>query len=270
MQVAAIQFSSGPDLERNLKSMEQRLGDAIAGGARLVVFPEHAYLYAERPIWHASLPRFAELRALFASWAKRHGIFLIPGSLREPVPGKADRFFNTLPLFGPDGSQLACYRKIFLFRAKLSDRDYNEGEDCQAGVELVTAKVDQHQVGLSICYDLRFPELFRGLKKRGASLIVLPSAFTVPTGKAHWDCLTRARAIENQVFLVAPGQVGVLGNGAATFGHSRIISPWGEVLAEVSDGEGIAMAQLDLGLIEAARGRVDAWASRRDDLFPIA
>lgn len=270
MRAAVVQFTSSPDLEANLKRMELLLDEAVAKGARLVVFPEHACLYSERKIWRPAIARYPELIARYSEWAKARGIFLLPGSLREPVPGQEDRFYNTLPLFGPDGVQLARYRKLFLFQARLPDRVYNEGEDCEAGKEIVTAQVEGHTVGMSICYDLRFPELFRALKKRGATILVLPSAFTVPTGKAHWDTLTRARAIENQVFFLAPGQVGVLGNGAATFGHSRIISPWGEVIAEVKEGEGMAIADLDPALLGSARERVDAWASRQDGLFPIA
>jgi deaminated glutathione amidase len=270
MRAAVVQFTSGPDLDRNVERMEKLLEEAARAGAKLVVFPEHAYLYSERAVWLRALPRFKELLDRFSGWAKRHQVFLLPGSVREPLPNLEHRFCNTAPLFGPDGGILAQYRKIFLFQATLPDRVYKEAEDCEAGKAIVTAPIDGHRLGLSICYDLRFPELFRGLKKQGASIVALPSAFTVPTGEAHWDVLTRARAIENQVFFLAPGQVGVLGNGAATYGHSRIISPWGEVLAEVGGGEGIAVADLDPQLCETAKRRVDAWGCRREDLFPIA
>ncbi len=250
--------------------MEAHLTDAVKAGAKLVVFPEHVCLYSERKIWLDAILRFQELLGRYSQWAKAHGVFLIPGSLREPVKGQPQRFYNTLPVFGPNGAEIARYRKIFLFQARLPDRVYKEADDCEAGNEVVVAPLEGHKVGLSICYDLRFPELFRALKKRGASIVVLPSAFTVPTGEAHWDTLTRARAIENQVFLLAPGQVGVLGNGAATYGHSRILSPWGETLAEVTGGEGIAVADLNPELLDSARSKVDAWASRQDGLFPIA
>ncbi len=270
MRAAVIQFTSGPDLDSNLKRMKERLTEAAGKGAKLVVFPEHCYLYGAQTVWKPTLGRFPELLATFSKWAKDHGVFLIPGSLREPIPGDTERFHNTSPLFGPDGKQLASYRKVFLFKATLPDRVYNEGEDCRAGVEVVTAPLDGFRLGMSICYDLRFPELFRALRKKGANVVVLPSAFTVPTGKAHWDALTKTRAIENQVFFLAPGQVGTLGNGAATWGHSRILSPWGEILAEINDGEGVAVADLDPNSLVAAQSRVDAWGCRREDLFPIA
>jgi deaminated glutathione amidase len=270
MRAAAVQFSSGPDLQKNLARMEERLKQAAQAGAKLVAFPEHAALYAPRNVWAPQLARFGELAAVFSEWAKREGVYLLPGSLREPVPGEKDRFFNTALLFGPDGKQLASYRKLFLFRARLPDRVYDESEDCAPGEEIVTAPVENFRLGLAICYDLRFPELFRSLKKRGASVVALPSAFTVPTGRAHWDMLTRARAVENQIFLVAPGQAGQLGNGAVSYGHSRIVSPWGEVLAEAGDTDPMAIADLDPALALQAAEKVDAWASRREDLFPIA
>jgi len=270
MKAAVVQFTSGPDIDVNLKRMKERLAEASSKGAKLVVFPEHCYLYGAPAVWKPTLGRFPQVIASFSAWAKEYGVFLVPGSVREPIPNDSDHFFNTSPLFGPDGKQLAAYRKLFLFKATLPDRVYNEAEDCRAGVEVVTAPLDGLRLGMSVCYDLRFPELFRALRKKGANVFVLPSAFTVPTGKAHWDALTRTRAIENQVFFLAPAQVGTLGNGAATWGHSRIVSPWGDVLAEIAEGEGVATADLDPQLIVAAQSRVDAWGCRREDLFPIA
>lgn len=274
MRATVVQFNSGSDLDVNVARMRKWLEQAAKEGSRLVAFPEHATLYAERALWEPSIARFDELKATFAGWAKEFGVFLLPGSVREPVRGKPDRFYNTALFFGPDGTLVGQYRKIFLFQAKMPDRSYREADDCEAGNQIVTAPLEPAftgRLGLSICYDLRFPELFRALKSRGATVMALPSAFTVPTGQAHWDLLTRARAVENQVFFLAPGQVGVLGNGAHTYGHSRIVAPWGEVLAEVKgEAEGLASHVLDPDLLTAARAKVDAWESRRPDLFPIA
>jgi len=268
MKSAVIQFTSGSDIDGNLVRMEKWLGEAARAGAKLVVFPELAYLYCEKAAWVPTLSRFEEIRSRFSEWAKRHEVFFLPGSLREPAgPTSA---YNTALLYGPDGKELARYRKIFLFKAKLPDRDYDEGRDMSAGKELAVANCAGTKLGLSICYDIRFPEVFRALKSMNATAIAVPAAFTVPTGKAHWDVLTRARAIENQTYVLASGQVGAMGNGAVAYGHSRIISPWGEVLAEITeDSEGFACATLDAEHLQAARSKVDCWASRREDLFPI-
>jgi nitrilase len=195
----------------------------------------------------------------------------LPGSLREPAPKgeNAERYYNTLPAIGPDGKLLASYRKVFLFRANLPDRSYFEGQHCEAGDTPTTFVADGVTFGLTICYDLRFPELFRALRKRGAQAIVLPASFTVPTGTAHWEILLRARAIENQVFLLAPAQTGENGDRAATYGHSLVVGPWGDKLAERPSGEGTLFADVDPARIAEAASRVDAWQSRREDLFPI-
>jgi predicted amidohydrolase len=191
--------------------------------------------------------------------------------LREPVARGGHRFSNTLPVFDATGKKIASYRKIFLFRANLpDDRVYEEKTHTDPGGEVVTLTLGGLTLGLSICFDLRFPELYRSLRRRGAQLFLVPSAFTVPTGKAHWETLLRARAIENQAFVAAPAQTGLVGEGKATHGHSLVLSPWGEKLAELPAGEGVLIADIDTTLIAEAESRVAAWSSRRDDLFPLA
>lgn len=270
MKAAVIQFCSGSDLDVNLARMEDRLKEAAGAGAQLVVFPELAYLYCDKPAWLPTIGRFDELRATFADWAKEYRVFLIPGSIREPATDGSDRAHNCALGFDPAGRELFRYRKIFPFKAKLSDRDYDESVDIVPGGALAVTQVTDFKIGAAICYDLRFPEVFRSLKHIGAQAVALPAAFTVPTGKAHWDVLTRARAIENQIFVLASGQVGTMGTGAVAYGHSRIVAPWGEVLVEL-DGtsEGIASVDLDASLLKQAQQRVDCWASRREDLFSL-
>lgn len=267
MRIGVGQMTSGSNLKQNLKVMEEMVRVAVDQGAQLVVLPEMAYFMGELPEWKKILQEFNATQELFASWARQFGCYLIPGTLREPIDD--EHFYNTLAFFGPDGHLLGSYRKLFLFRARLPHRTYEESKHCTAGNEVVVVSTAFGRVGLSICFDLRFPELYRRLKSKGAHLIVAPSAFTDTTGKAHWDVLTRARAIENQVFLIAPNQVGTVGDGGHTHGHSRIVSPWGVVLHDQGTEVGVSVTSLNRNLIDQCRSQVDAWACRRDDLFSL-
>lgn len=267
MRIALIQMRSAADLKRNLADMERSLGSAARRGARLVVFPEMAYFTAPLKDCAPVTGQFDELMQTFAGWAKRYGTALIPGSLREPSP--EGRHFNTLPVFDSAGIEVARYRKIFLFKAKLPDREYDESAYTTAGKDPVTFTLEGIRFGATICYDLRFPELFRALKKRGAELILLPAAFTVPTGRAHWETLLRARAIENQLYIAAPGLAGRSGNGAATYGNSLVVDPWGRVRVRAAGKPTTLFFTFDPRHAVDCRGKVDAWASRREDLFPI-
>lgn len=269
MRVAIGQFTSSNQLEQNLARMRALTEEAARGGAEILAFPEMAYFMGPQIEWQPLIPRYSELLATFASWAKEFGLYFFPGSLREPSPSQG-RYYNTLPALGTNGELLGAYRKIFLFRANLPDRVYSESLFCEAGKEtLVTLGPGGVSIGSAICYDLRFPELFRTLRAKGAQLILLPASFTVPTGTAHWEILLRARAIENQVFVLAPGQTGIVGDGAKTYGHSLVIAPWGEKLAEKPEGEGLIFADLNLKQLSEAAARVDCWRSKRDDLFSL-
>jgi deaminated glutathione amidase len=268
LKAAVIQTTSGISMDANLAAMEAILKDCVKAGAKLVVFSELAYLYCPKELWLPTLGRFDALRACFSEWARRYQVYLLPGSVREPEA--SGRAYNCALGFGPDGNELFRYRKIFPFKARLSDRDYDESTEIAPGNRLATCNIGELSLGTAICYDLRFPEVFRALKSLGAQAVALPAAFTVPTGTAHWDVLTRARAIENQIFVLAAGQVGTMGTGAEAYGHSRIVAPWGEVLGEMGGKEeGFICADLDTALLSQARQRVDCWASRREDLFHL-
>lgn len=267
-KVAIAQLTSSSDLDANLKRMREIAETAAKQGAKVLAFPEMASFMGRVAEWRGVLNRYEEQLDLFGQWAKELGMFLLPGTLREPVRGDKDRYFNTLALIGPQGKVVAKYRKIFLFKAKLPDRDYDESEHCEAGQLVVTVEASGAVLGLGVCYDLRFPELFRALKEKGAQIIFLPSAFTVPTGEAHWHTLIRARAIENQVFVVAPAQTGKLGDGRDTYGHSLVVAPWGEIVADLGIAQTLRVVDLDVAAIEAAAKRVDCWGSRRAELFP--
>lgn len=267
-KVAVVQMTSGADFDANLRAMESAVAEAAQRGAAAVAFPEMAYLMAPKEVWAPLLPRYDEMVGTFSSWAAKHRLALLAGSVREPIPGEEARCYNTSLFFSSDGKLAAKYRKIFLFRATLPDRGYDEGQHTGAGAEVVSVPSSElGHVGLSICFDVRFPELFRVLRRRGAQIVFVPSAFTVPTGTAHWHALLRARAIENQVFVVAPAQTGTVGNGAKTFGHSLVVAPWGEVVLDAGEAPGIFEVSLDLAAIAEAEAKVPALVCRRDDLF---
>lgn len=255
------------DLDANLRTMRKTAEAATKRGARIVVFPEMAYFSGPTTDCKAITARYEELKALFANWAAELSICLIPGSLREPAPNGLH--YNTSLAFDPGGKELATYRKIFLFNARLPDRTYNESAYTEAGNQVQVFDFEGVRFGLAICYDLRFPELFRALKKRGAQVVFLPSAFTVPSGKAHWQTLLRARAIENQFYMVAPGLSGKSGNGAHTYGNSLVVDTWGTVRAKAKKQSCVLSFRFELEHVAACRSKIDSWASRREDYFPI-
>ncbi|HXB56046.1 MAG TPA: carbon-nitrogen hydrolase family protein [Vicinamibacteria bacterium] len=243
---AAVQMTSTADAERNLAAAEGLVEEAASRGAALVGLPENfAYLRAEgQPV--------PEAQALDGPWvgrmsnlARRLRITLLLGSIPEKVSGDS-RVRNTSLLLGPDGRTLAVYRKIHLFDIDLPGMEHlKESRSVVPGDEVVLAEAPFGPMGLSICYDLRFPELYRELTRRGARVLAVPSAFTERTGKAHWEVLLRARAIENLAYVLAPAQVGTHGPGRASHGQAMIVDPWGAVLAQAPEGEGVALAELD-------------------------
>ncbi|HUG52013.1 MAG TPA: carbon-nitrogen hydrolase family protein [Vicinamibacteria bacterium] len=244
---AALQMTSTAEVERNLSTAERLVAAAAERGARLVGLPENfAFLRSEgEPV--------PEPQALDGPWvrrmaglARRHGITLLLGSLPERVDGES-RVYNTCVVLGPDGATLGVYRKIHLFDIDVPGLEHlKESRAVRPGTEVVLADTPAGRLGLSICYDLRFPELFRRLARQGAEVLAVPSAFTDHTGKDHWEVLLRARAIENLAYVFAPAQYGRHGPGRASHGHAMIVDTWGAILAQAPDGEGMALAELDL------------------------
>jgi predicted amidohydrolase len=256
---AVVQMTSTADVERNLQAASALVEQAAARGAVFIGLPENfAYLRSEgqpvpepQELGGAWVGRMAEL-------ARRLRATLLLGSLPERVPGDT-RVRNTSVLLGPGGETLAVYRKIHLFDIDLPGMEHlKESKAVLPGDALVVAATPIGPVGLSICYDLRFPELYRELSRRGARVLCAPSAFTERTGKAHWEVLLRARAIENLAYVLAPAQVGHHGGGRASHGQAMIVDPWGAVLAQVPDGEGIALAELDFARLERLRRELPA------------
>lgn len=255
VQLTALQMSSRPDPQDNLTTVAKLLERLPAARPQLVVLPEAFCCFGagdRAQLDMAETYQDGEIQRQLASLAKTHGIYLVAGTI--PIAA-GERFSAASLLFGPDGSIVNRYDKIHLFDVDVADntKKYRESKWTKPGTEVVTAATDLGVVGMSVCYDLRFPELFRALRQAGSDIIVLPSGFTQVTGKAHWHALVRARAIEQQVFIVAPNQVGQHENGRETYGHSIIVSPWGEILVEQEQGEGIISASVDLADVESIR-----------------
>jgi deaminated glutathione amidase len=257
---------SSADREGNLRAAEALVRRAAAAGARLVVLPEKwPFLHGPRLLEGAEPldgPSIGATRA----WARELGVAIVAGSVIERVEGDA-RARNTSVLVGPDGSVAAVYRKVHMFDVDVGGVAYRESAATAPGDEVVVAEALGRVVGMSVCYDLRFPELYRRLADGGAEIIVVPSAFTMVTGRDHWEPLLRARAIENQAFVVAAGQHGRHDDGNESYGRSMIVDPWGLVLAQAPDGEGLAVADLDFAEMERIRGRLPALRHRRPEVY---
>jgi deaminated glutathione amidase len=248
MWVAAIQLNSTPDVAANLKRARELVVQAKDRGAELAALPEHfAYLGPEDRQPPSAQPLEGPLVQEFSALARELDLFLLLGSFPETAaPNQPPH--NTSVLLGQDGSILAAYRKIHLFDVDLpGGPKYQESQFILPGREVVAAPLPGtlFTAGLALCYDLRFPELFRALVEKGADLIFLPAAFTLATGRDHWEVLIRARAIENQAYVVAPAQLGQHSKGRRSYGRSLIVDPWGVILAQAPDAEGVIVAELD-------------------------
>jgi predicted amidohydrolase len=269
LRVACVQLNTRDDVAANVAAASSLVEEAAAAGARLVALPETwAFKGGREGILASAEPVEGPCNAALATLAARHGLYLLAGSIYEPA-GEPGHVYNTSALFGPDGALRAVYRKVHLFDAVSAGVVYRESDELLPGDELVTAQVDGVQVGLSICYDLRFPELFRALALRGARLLLVPAAFTTHTGAAHWELLLRARAVENGCFVVAPDQVGEHLPGRGCWGHSMIVDPWGTVLAEQSQGTGVCVADLDLTRVDEVRAQLPGLAGRRPEVYGL-
>lgn len=251
---AVVQMASGPDRAANLGRAAALMREAARREARLVVLPE---VFAWRGPRADEAPHAESVPGpsvdAMAAVARETGVHLLMGSILERAPEER-RSFNTSCLLSPSGELLARYRKIHLFDVDIPGRVTVRESDARApGADVVAIPTALGTVGLSVCYDLRFPELYRRQSRAGAELLLVPSAFTFTTGSAHWEVLCRARAIENQCYLLAANQTGTSPHGFADYGNSLIVDPWGIVVARASDGEGIAMAEIDRGYLARVR-----------------
>jgi deaminated glutathione amidase len=265
MRVGLCQINSQSDKEHNLRRAGGLIDEAAGRGARLIALPEYVdYLGPAEGKQDIAEPIPGPTTERFAAKAREHGVYILGGSIveRSDVDGK---FYNTSTLFDPNGDLIATYRKIHLFDIDISGNvSANESSKILPGEDVVTAQVDGHMVGLTICYDLRFPELYRMLAVDGAEIIFVPAAFTEFTGKDHWHTLLKARAVENQCFIVAPGQFGAHEpNNAKCYGHSLVVDPWGTFLVDAPNQEGVVVADLDFDYLHKIRTQVPSLANRR-------
>jgi nitrilase len=268
LSIAAVQMISAPDVAPNLATASRLVAEAADRGARLVALPEYFPIIGPSDatrLLAREAPGAGPLQDFLAATAARHGIWLIGGSI-PLTANDPDKLLNSCLVFDPQGRQAARYDKIHLFGFRKGEESYDEAETIEAGPAVPVvfdARIgDQSlRVGLGICYDLRFPELFRAMG--AVDLLVLPAAFTETTGRAHWEILLRARAIENQCYLLASAQGGRHPTGRMTHGNSMVVDPWGEVLARIDKGEGVAVAELDLARIAEVRASLPALRHRR-------
>lgn len=265
--IAAIQMTSGDDIAANIAALAPLVEAAVARGATLIATPENSfYMRREGTAAMADVPMVEHAGVRWAcSAAKAHGVWLLIGSLRAREVGM-EKPFNRSILVSPTGEIAATYDKLHLFDVTLADgHAYRESSQAVAGDAPVVAPTPMANLGLSICYDLRFPNLYRQLALAGAEVLMVPSAFTRPTGAAHWHTLLRARAIENACYVVAPAQCGSHPGGRETYGHSLIIDPWGEIIAQASaDQPGVITAVLDPARIAAVRAQIPVLAHHRE------
>jgi len=256
---AAVQMNAGPDKAANLERAERLVRVGAARGANLVALPEVFNWRGKRNEQAAAAETLdGQSLTLMSRLARELQIHIVAGSVTEQIDGDS-RCYNTSALLGPDGGRIAVYRKIHLFDVDLPGRvTVRESDAKLAGAEVVTGTTPLGAIGLSICYDLRFPELYRRLTFAGAQIIAIPSAFTFPTGEAHWEPLLRARAIENQAYVIAPAQFGPNIYGYSDYGNSMIVDPWGRVIARAADQEGVVVAPIDLEYQERVRRELPA------------
>jgi predicted amidohydrolase len=260
ISIALIQLTSSSDIAANIAKIEKLVKKAAAQGAELVALPENAfYMRGDDKI---APPKYTEkshpaVKAA-AQMARRYGVWLLAGSVAViPSPGNDTKSYNHSLLFNPQGKIVARYDKIHLFDVQVGDGQvYRESARFMPGKKSVVAKMAGSKLGMTVCYDLRFPHLYRKLAKAGAEILAVPAAFTQVTGEAHWHVLLRARAIENTCFVIAPAQTGEHPGGRKTYGHSLIIDPWGKILADGGTKEGIVMAKIDLDDVKKVRTKL--------------
>jgi len=268
LRVACVQMTSGPEKAANLEKGERLVARAASTGSDVVVLPEKWNAIGEADALHAAAEPLAggETVEAMAGWARQHGITLVGGSIAELRDGH-EKLSNTSIAFGPDGEVLGVYRKIHLFDVEVEGNVYRESEAEEPGEEPVVVRGEGWPIGLTVCYDIRFPELYRILALEGAELVTVPAAFTVPTGRDHWHVLMRARAIENQYYVAAPGQIGETRPGKPSYGRSLIVDPWGIVLAQAPDEETVISAELDRARLRRIREKLPSLKNRQADAY---
>jgi deaminated glutathione amidase len=264
MKIAAVQMVSTPDWAANRAAAERLLREAAAAGAGFVLLPEYFCLMGWKDEDKLALAEDdgGPIQAFLAGMARELGLWIAGGTLprRAATP---DRVLNRCCVFAPDGRQVAHYDKVHLFAFDNGRESYDEGRVLEAGTEPVALQAGALRVGLSVCYDLRFPEFYRALMQPPCDVLCVPAAFTHTTGEAHWELLLRARAVENQCYVLASAQGGTHANGRRTWGHSIVVGPWGEIVDELAEGEGFVIADIDPQRLNAVRTQLPALRHRK-------
>ncbi len=265
MKIAALQTVSTPDVARNLEVAARLIAQAAAQGAQLVALPEYFCLMGrsdQDKLTQAEAPGDGPIQSFLSAQAHEHGLWLIGGTL--PIRAASlDRVRNANCVYAPDGTLAARYDKLHLFRYDNGRESYDEARVLEAGSQPVAVQCGPLRVGLSVCYDLRFPELYRALSMPPCDVLSVPAAFTHTTGRAHWELLLRARAVENQCYVLAAAQGGLHENGRRTWGHSMVVDPWGDVLAVQPEGEGVVIAEVNPAWLASVRQQLPALGHRR-------
>ena len=268
IRVACVQMTSRADKAANLETADRLVAQAASTGADLVVLPEKWNAIGDAAVSHVTAEPLegGESVSAMSDWARRHGITLVGGSITERREGR-DKLSNTCVVFDPEGQTVAVYRKIHLFDVEVGGVVYRESEAEEPGEEPVVAEVEDWKIGLTVCYDVRFPELYRILALEGAELVTVPAHFTTPTGKDHWHVLLRARAIENQLYVAAAAQIGETLPGKPAYGRSLIADPWGTVVAQAPDEQTVIAAELDRTRLQDIRTKLPSLANRRPGAY---
>ncbi len=266
--VAVIQMNSGPDVAANLREAGRCLKLAADQGAGLAVLPEcFSNIEGNLKALGMEEGRSSTVQQFLSDQAKALGLWIVGGTTpcNSQDPGPDERHFASCFVYDPEGQQQACYNKVHLFDVEVADGKgtYRESDNYRHGDQVVSVQTEAGKVGLSVCYDLRFPELYRALSAQEVDIFTVPAAFTRVTGEAHWEVLLRARAIENQCFVLAANQCGRHGKSRETWGHSMIIDPWGEILAEAGDEPGVIMAELDMARLAEVRRQMPCLSHRQ-------
>jgi predicted amidohydrolase len=264
LRVACVQLNASGEKADNLARAEPLVARAASTGADVVVLPEKWNAWGGPDVIRAAAESIedGETFAAMRGWARTHAVTLVGGSVTEQRVGR-EKLSNTSAVFDPDGELVAVYRKIHLFDVEVGGQVYRESETEEPGEEVVHCEVESWRLGLSVCYDLRFPELYRILALEGAELVTVPAAFTLFTGKDHWELLLRARAVENQLYVVAANQWGAHGSNKASYGRSMIVDPWGIVLAVAPDEDTVIAAELDRARMARVRASLPSLANRQ-------
>jgi predicted amidohydrolase len=268
LRVACVQLTSRSDKAANLEKAERLVGRAAATGADMVLLPEKWNAIGDAEVLHAAAETLesGESVEAMSRWARDHGVALVGGSITERREGR-EKLSNTSVVFDSDGAITGVYRKIHLFDVEVGGHVYRESEAEEAGDEPVAVEAEGWRTGLTVCYDVRFPELYRILALQGAELVTVPAHFTLYTGKDHWELLLRARAVENQYYVAAAAQIGETVPGRLSYGRSLIADPWGIVLAMAPDEETVIAAELDRRRLEDVRAKLPSLANRQADAY---